>query len=104
MARMYEVPPNINEKEKIFGGYFNINQVGWFILGLIIGVILFLSTANLLGKVLSAFCFVIGAASSLPFVFYKKHGLTLFQLIVLRKRFKKQQKIYLNRQQRKECY
>lgn len=97
MGKMYEVPPNINEKEKIFGGYFNINQVGWFILGLIIGIVLFLLTANILGKILSAFCFVIGVSTSLPFVFYKKNGLTLFQLIILKNKFKKQQKIYLNR-------
>lgn len=98
MARNYEVPPDITEKEKIFGGYFNMNQVGWFVCGLILGIVLFLLTASFLGKALSGICFVIGVGSSLPFVFYKKHGLTLFQLIILQKKFKKQQKIYTNNQ------
>lgn len=98
MARNYEVPPDITEKEKIFGGYFNINQVGWFVLGLVLGIGLFLMTASFLGKFLSGFCFVLGVGGSLPFVFYKKHGLTLFQSIVLKIKFKKQQKVYINKQ------
>lgn len=98
MAKNYEVPPDIKEKEKIFGGYFNVNQVGWMVFGLILGIGLFLLTAGFLGKVLSGLCFVLGVGSSLPFVFYKKHGLTLFQLITLKMKFKKQQKTYINKQ------
>ena len=97
MAKTYEVPPDIKEKEKIFGGYFNINQVGWLGCGLLLGIVLFLLTASFLGKILSGFCFILGISLSLPFVFYKKHGLTLFQLLKLKAKFKKSQKVYINK-------
>jgi hypothetical protein len=88
----YTVPPDMKEKEKIVGGILTISQFIWLMVGLlIIGAVMFL-----LYYLNGAFSMVIGAplglAVGLPFAFYKKEELTLFQYLSLKSKFKKKRK------------
>lgn len=98
MAKMYQIPPNTGEEEKAIGGILTFVQFFW-ILG---GFILFL--------VSTAFWFVLlkdaimsGIISSpllitgLPFAFYKKKDLTLFQYIKRKREFNKKSKKLINK-------
>lgn len=90
--RMYTVPPNMNEKEKVIGGILDINQFFWILGGLGLSATVFATTFGIVGGTASlilAFPFIFAGT---PFAFYKKHDLTLFQLITRRKKFKKKTK------------
>jgi len=90
--RMYTVPPNMNEKEKVIGGIFNINQFFWVLGGLGLSAIVFsvmFSVIGGTGALVLAFPFLF---TGLPFALYKKHDLTLFQLMTLRRKFKRKVK------------
>lgn len=78
---MYRVPPDTKEKEKIIGGILNLQQFFWVLGGLAIGALIFTLTFPIFGLGFSLFLTLVGVSSSLPFVFYKKNGLTLFELI-----------------------
>jgi hypothetical protein len=83
----------MNEKEKIIGGVFNLNQFFWILGGLILGAVIFvLFYALFQSSMFAAFIGIVFAASGLPFAIYKKNGLTLFQLLYYRHRFKKKMK------------
>lgn len=86
--RPHPVPPDMKEKEKVIGGLLNINQFFWVLGGLILGAIVFASTFSLFGKgslVLALpFCL-----TGLPFALYKKNGLTLYQYLYYKRKFKK---------------
>lgn len=95
--RQYLVPPDMKEKEKIVGGILTITQFGWLAIGVVIAAIifvLFFNTLNLWGLIIAV---PIGLAIGLPFAFYKKKELTLFQYLKLQHEFNKKQKQLPNR-------
>lgn len=76
---VYQVPPDMKEKEKIIGGLLNINQLLWLIAGFAIGATVFVMLFSFIGGIPAL---VIGGVFSLtttPFIFVKKQDLTLFQ-------------------------
>lgn len=99
--RVYNVPPNMNEKEKIIGGLLNINQFFWILGGLVFGASTF-AVLFTLTKIAGLSLFVAGifCLSGAPFALYKKKGLTLFEYLTLKRKFKKKVKKLPN--QRKE--
>lgn len=86
----YTVPPDTREKEKIVGGLLYLSQAFWLLLGFVIGGSVFILLYNLIG---GAFSFglgvIIAGAIGVPFAFYKKEDLTLFQYLRLKRAFKK---------------
>ena len=79
---MASIPPDMKEKEKIVGGLLNINQLLWVIAGGVFGAILFGMTFLLFSSLIfSIILFVLGLVTSLPFVFYKRNDLTLYQYL-----------------------
>lgn len=90
--RVYVVPPDMNEKEKVIGGILNINQFFWILGGLILGAVVFAICFNLIGGtpalVVAGFCCLTG----IPFVVFKKNGLTLYQYITYKQKFKRKTK------------
>lgn len=94
---VYMVPPDINEKEKIIGGLFDLNQFLWLLGGFILGIVVFLSTYFFLGK-FALFLGGIFVLTGTPFVFIKIKDLTLFEYIKRKHLFnKKNKKILYNR-------
>lgn len=89
--RSYQVPPDINEKEKIIGGIFTLTQFFWLLGGAFVGAGIFLFFYPILGKG-SLVPGAIFALSGVPFVFIKIKGLTLMQYILRKRTFKKKKK------------
>ncbi|PLS19772.1 PrgI family protein [Bacillus sp. M6-12] len=83
----------MNEKEKVIGGILNLNQFFWILGGLVIGASVFglLFTLTKIGglalTVGGIFCL-----SGTPFALFKKNGLTLFQYLTRKRKFKKKVK------------
>lgn len=95
MARIYQMPPDTREKEKIIGGIFTISQFVWIVLGIVLYVLCFLA----LFRPLRAFAFV----PPVPFLVFgfvfalKKVGdLPLPVYLKYKRQFKKKTKIYIN--------
>lgn len=86
--RVYQIPPDMKEKEKIIGGILNINQFFWILAGLLIGAGFFAVAFNIIGGTASLVIGVILSLSGIPFVVYKKKGLTLFQYLKYKRLFK----------------
>jgi hypothetical protein len=86
----YTVPPDTKEKEKIVGGLLYLSQAFWLFLGFIIGGTAFILLYGVIG---GAFSIVIGiilaGGIGVPFAFYKKEELTLFQYLRLKHKFKR---------------
>lgn len=86
----YTVPPDTKEKEKIVGGLLYLSQAFWLVLGFIIGGTAFILLYGVIG---GAFSIVIGiilaGGIGVPFAFYKKEELTLFQYLRLKHKFKR---------------
>lgn len=79
---MATIPPDMREKEKIVGGLLNINQLLWIILGAGIGAMSFVFSFLIFSSpIFSIILVILCIASSLPFVFFKKNDLTLFQYL-----------------------
>lgn len=76
-----------------------MNQFLWLLIGLGTAMVVFAITFGLLGKgaliIASPFLLV-----GVPFAFYKKNGLTLYQYIIRKRKFEKKEKYLIN--QRKE--
>ncbi|WCF11724.1 PrgI family protein (plasmid) [Paenibacillus thiaminolyticus] len=87
--RVYQVPPDMNEKEKIIGGILNLNQFFWVLGGLILGAIVFAITFPLFGGGFSLFLGFLFCLSGVPFAVYKKNGLTLYEYLTYKRKFKK---------------
>jgi hypothetical protein len=86
---MYPIPPDMNEKEKVIGGILNINQFFWMLGGLLIGASLSAIFVKMFG---GAFGLVLALPFCLlgtPFAIYKKNGLTLYQYLTYKRKFKK---------------
>lgn len=91
----------MNEKEKIIGGILNLNQFFWVLGGLVLGASVFalvFSLTKIAG--LSLFVGAVFCLSGTPFALYKKNGLTLFEYLTRKRKFKKKVKHLPN--QRKE--
>lgn len=91
----------MGEKEKVIGGILNINQFFWILTGLVVGASTFGTVFALTG--IGGLSLALGGLlclSGAPFALYKKNGLTLYQYIVLKRKFKKKVKKLPN--QRKE--
>lgn len=90
--KMYTVPPNMNEKEKVIGGVLDINQFFWILGGMGVSATVFAMTFGIFGGtaslIISAPLLLLGT----PFAFYKKNGLTLFQFLSRKRKFKKKVK------------
>ena len=82
MARVYSMPPDTNEKEKIFGGVLTLSQAGWigggFFLALILALLLF-----------QIFKFFVIALK-------KKGNYTYFRYLMLKRRYDNRIKHYIN--------
>lgn len=87
--RMYQVPPDMNEKEKVIGGILTLNQFFWILGGLILGALVFMMLFNIVGGTLALIIGILFCGTGVPFAVYKKNGLTLFQLIKYKYKFKK---------------
>lgn len=98
MSKVYAVPPDMKEKEKIIGGVLNLNQFLWLVSGFVSGIILCLIIWALTGiGFLSILIALINVGAVLPFVFYKKQGLPLWNYIQRKKAFDRKSKKLINR-------
>lgn len=94
--RVYSVPPDINEKEKIIGGFMDIGQFVWIICGVILGLITGISLFFVIKKI-GIIIGVIVSFSGVPFAFKKVEGLTLFEYLRKKRVFNKKNKYLPNK-------
>lgn len=95
---MYQVPPDTKEKEKVIGGLFDWGQFFWFLAGAGIGIIIFFVEMTITNVPLLAGIFgLMGVATTLPFVFVKKRGMTLFSYLYYRNKLKRENAFLPNR-------
>lgn len=92
IMRVYQVPPDMNEKEKIIGGLLNLNQFFWVLGGLILGAVVLALSFQVVGGMFALILGVLFCFTGLPFALYKKNGLTLYQYITYKQKFKKKVK------------
>jgi len=90
--RMYTVPPDTKEKEKVIGGILNINQFFWILSGLVLGALVFASLFHVIGGTPALIVGFVFCFTGVPFAFYKKKGLTLYQYLKWKRKFKKKTK------------
>lgn len=96
---MHSIPPDMREKEKIFGGIFTAAQMGWILGGTILGVVV----ALILYQAISFFGFLVvpfGAGAGFFMAFYKIKDMTVLQYLRRKAKFKKKIKKYINRRAR----
>lgn len=98
--KIYYVPPDMSEKEKIIGGIFTMEQFLWLLAGGVAGVLVFISTFNKLGKVLSVIISFPFLLFGLPFAFHKVNDLSLYEYLKRKHNFNKKNKFLVN--ERKE--
>lgn len=91
MLRTYLIPPDVNEKEKIFGGYLNLNQFFWILGGFLLGAVVFVLLFPLLNK-FSLIPAGITIFSGVPFAIVKIKELTLFEYLKRKRAFNKKTK------------
>lgn len=99
--RSYGVPPDINEKEKVVGGFLNINQLFWAIGGLGVGAVMFLIAYPFIGK-LSLFVGAIFSLSGVPFALIKIHDLTMFEYLKRKRQFNRKNQLLPHRKNKGE--
>lgn len=98
MARMREIPPNTAEQEKAIGGVLTFVQFFWLLGGAVLGLIAYLIVYLITRVHALAIPFaIITALSGLPFAFYKKKEMTLFEYLKRKSKFKKKSKQLINR-------
>lgn len=90
--RLYQIPSDMNEKEKIVGGLFDLGQAFWLGGGFVLALLVFFVLNSFMGIWGAIFAFPI-AFSGLPFVFYKPQGLTLFEYTKRKFEYKKKVKL-----------
>lgn len=74
----YKIPPEVAEREKVIGGFLDLGQIIWLVIGLAIAALTFISTFAIFGSKGSLFISLFPIGVSLIFVFYKKEGLSYF--------------------------
>lgn len=95
MAKVYSMPPDTREREKIVGGILDIRQLGWLIVGFILYA-LFIITFF---RILRIFAFILGLPFLIAGVFFavKKVGeYTLAQHLRYKYKFNRKIKYYIN--------
>lgn len=97
MSKVYLVPPDTNEKEKIIGGKLTLIQFFWLLGGLVLGGIVFavIYSATKIGGLAIAFGFILALAGT-PFAFLKRHDVPLASYIMLKRKFKYKTKLLMN--------
>lgn len=100
--KAYNVPPDMNEKEKVIGGILTLNQFFWLIGGVGLGSVIFFVLFKLIGSIPAAIIALLFACSGIPFALYKKKELTLFRYILLKRKFKKKQKKLPNKRKQSD--
>lgn len=78
----------MKEKEKVIGGVLNINQFFWVLGGLLLGAGMLAMGYKIVGGVFASILALPVLLSGIPFAVYKKNGLTLFQYIMYKRKFK----------------
>lgn len=97
MAR-YTVPVDTREKEKIVGGFLTMVQLFWILGGLGFGMLLFILFFTITKILpLSVFAFILGLLFVLPFVFFTKDGLPLFEFLKRKRKFLKKSHRLINK-------
>ncbi|TCK01321.1 UNVERIFIED_ORG: PrgI family protein [Anoxybacillus amylolyticus] len=96
--KSYIVPPDMKEREKVIGGVLDLYQFFWILGGLGLGALIFASLFHVIGGTPAlivgfAFCF-----AGVPFAFYRKNDLTLFEYLKYKRKFKKKVKKLPNQQ------
>lgn len=101
MAKVYRMPPNTNEREKIVGGLIDIVQMFWIAGGLFLAAIIIIVLYKFMGSVaiIIGFPFLF---TGLPFAFIKKHNMPLAKYLKYKRRFKYATKHYINKGTNKE--
>lgn len=90
MSRLYKVSADVSEKEKAIGGIMTFAQGGWLLLGLLLGVGVFLLLRLVIPMFLALILGVIPfAVLGGIFAFYKKGGLPFPTYLVYKKKFEK---------------
>lgn len=97
MSRMYRVPPDTRVKEKVIGGVLTLAQAGWIAMGLVLGLLVFVLTFYVLGGALALILAFFFSLTGLPFAFYKKEQLTLYQYLKYKRQFEKKTKYLPNK-------
>ena len=96
----YQIMPDIREKEKIVGGHFTITQTIFLALAVISGGGLGLLTYKATGSIpIALIVILLGAIPFVPFAFIKieKMGdMELFFYLLIRFKYSRQQKVFLN--------
>jgi hypothetical protein len=96
VIKVFEMPPDTREKEKIIGGLIDFSQLIWLAIGLgacAIVVIVFYNIIGL-GSAIIGFPFIVGGCI---FAFKKKEDMMLFTYIVYKIKFNHTIKTYTNK-------
>jgi len=98
MAKVYRIPPDTSEQEKAIGGILTFIQFFWLLGGAVLGVMTYLLMYLIFrSHFIGIFFALIVASSGLPFAFYKKKEMTLFEYLKKKSKFKKKSKKLVNR-------
>lgn len=95
MSRIYNMPPDTRERDKVFGGILDMRQVGWlaFFGGLGLVVILLIGKLIIwLGLILSIPFFIVGGIMA----FKQKLGMPYPEYLKLKRRYNNTIKYYIN--------
>ena len=98
MARVYNVPADVREKEKIIGGLLTLSQGAWLMGGFILGLGSF-AGVYLLTKIvpLAIIAGLPTACTGVPFTWRKKNGVALPTYIVRKYKFNKKSHKLMNK-------
>lgn len=100
--RMYKMPPDTRDKEKLFGGLFTISQFICLVVCILIGASFGLLLYSIFKSiVVLIFGIILGFIGGVPFVVYRNRkmgDMELFRYLLLRYKFKKKikKKIHIN--------
>lgn len=98
MAKVYRIPPDTSEQEKAIGGILTFIQFFWLLGGAVLGIMTYLLMYLMFrSHFVGIFFALIVASSGLPFAFYKKKEMTLFEYLKKKSKFKKKSKKLINR-------
>ena len=92
----YQIPPNTQDKEKIFGGIFTLSQFIFIVIGVLVGAVSGLALYGITNNlIVMAIAFIFGVLLFIPFAFIKvisMGNMELFKYVVLRIKYSKRVK------------
>ena len=98
MSRIYNVPADVREKEKIIGGLLTIGQGAWLMGGFILGLGSFAGVYLLTRMVpLAIIAGLPMCLTGIPFAFFKKNGVPLPTYIVRKYNFNRKSHKLINK-------